>query len=70
MIKRAWTGEQWWVAWLIVAALLTLLGAVGLPLGALRIVFGAFASFFAAGYALILIVRPRQLASSPPPAVP
>lgn len=60
--KRAWTAEQYWVAALIVAALVTLLGALGLPLGPLRIVAGTFGSFFAAGYALILIVRPRQLA--------
>jgi uncharacterized membrane protein len=60
--KRAWTGEQYWVAGLIVAALLTFLGAVGLPLGPIRVVVGTFSSFFAAGYALIVIVRPRQLA--------
>jgi len=60
--KRAWTGEHYWVAALLVSALVALLGAVGLPLGPLRIVAGTFSSFFAAGYALILVVRPRQLA--------
>lgn len=62
MNKQAWTGEQYWVTALIAAALIAFLGAVGLPLGPLRVVAGTFSSFFAAGYALIVIVRPRQLA--------
>lgn len=58
-----WTGEQRWVAILATAALLVLIGLLGLPLGPLRIVAGIIVTFFAPGYGLLLIIQPRQLAA-------
>ncbi len=56
-----WTGEQRWVAILVTAALLVLIGVLGVPLGPLRIAAGILVMFCAPGYALLLIVQPRQL---------
>lgn len=58
-----WTGEQRWVATLVVAVLLVLVATAGLPLGPVRWVAGILTTFFAPGYALILVVQPRQLAA-------
>jgi hypothetical protein len=58
-----WTGEQRWVAALALAATLVLIGLLGLPLGPLRVVAGILTVFFAPGYALLLIIQPRQLAT-------
>jgi uncharacterized membrane protein len=58
-----WTGEQRWVATLVVAVLLVLVATAGLPLGPVRWVAGLLTTFFAPGYALILVVQPRQLAA-------
>lgn len=58
-----WTGEQRWVAILAAAALLVLIGVLGVPLGPLRIAAGVLVTFCAPGYALLLIIQPRQLAA-------
>ena len=58
-----WTGEQRWVVILAAAALLVLIGVLGLPLGPLRILGGILVTFFAPGYGLILLLQPRQLAA-------
>jgi hypothetical protein len=58
-----WTGEQRWVAALAIAVLLVLVATIGLPLGPVRVVAGVLTTFFAPGYALTLIIRPRQLAA-------
>lgn len=58
-----WTGEQRWVATLVIAALLVLLGLLGVPLGPVRVAAGILVTFFAPGYALIMIIQPRQIAA-------
>jgi uncharacterized membrane protein len=58
-----WTNEQRWVAVFVLAVLLVLVATVGLPLGPVRVVAGVLTTFFAPGYALILIIHPRQLAA-------
>jgi len=58
-----WTGEQRWVAILVAAALLVLIGVLGVPLGPLRIVAGILVTFCAPGYALLLLIQPHQLAA-------
>ncbi len=58
-----WTGEQCWVVILAAAALLVLIGVLGLPFGPLRILGGILVTFFAPGYGLILLLQPRQLAA-------
>lgn len=63
MSAGGWTGERRWIAVLVVAVLLVLVATIGVPLGPVRVVAGILATFFAPGYALILAIRPRQLAA-------
>jgi len=58
-----WTGEQRWVAILVAAALLVLIGVLGVPLGPLRIAAGILVTFCAPGYILLPIMQPRRLAA-------
>lgn len=58
-----WTGEQRWVTALVIAAILALLGILGVPLGPVRIAAGILTILFAPGYALIMIIQPRQIAT-------